>query len=141
MCTKLATFLRKLARLQVVPEKELKMGDGQYILLGVCILSCLTSIHGYFVAIDAHAEECFHDKVTSGTKMALTFEVAEGGFLDIDVKVGNTIMTINKSRIFLFLRITVSSWLFYSGIQFMWICICIINNNRPYALTSSSRHL
>ncbi|XP_033626965.1 transmembrane emp24 domain-containing protein 2-like [Asterias rubens] len=63
------------------------MGDGQYILLGVCILSCLTSIHGYFVAIDAHAEECFHDKVTSGTKMALTFEVAEGGFLDIDVKI------------------------------------------------------
>ncbi|XP_002737711.1 transmembrane emp24 domain-containing protein 2-like isoform X2 [Saccoglossus kowalevskii] len=42
---------------------------------------------GYFMAIDAHADECFHDKVTSGTKMGLTFEVAEGGFLDIDVKI------------------------------------------------------
>ena len=41
----------------------------------------------YFINIDAHAEECFFDKVTSGTKMSLMFEVAEGGFLDIDVKV------------------------------------------------------
>ncbi len=37
--------------------------------------------------MDAHAEECFFDKVTKGTKMGLTFEVAEGGFLDIDVKI------------------------------------------------------
>ena len=37
--------------------------------------------------IDAHADECFFDKVTSGTKMSLMFEVAEGGFLDIDVQV------------------------------------------------------
>ncbi|EDO31547.1 predicted protein [Nematostella vectensis] len=41
----------------------------------------------YFITIDAHGEECFHDKVTSGTKMGLIFEVAEGGFLDIDVKI------------------------------------------------------
>ena len=26
-------------------------------------------------------------KVTAGTKMSLMFEVAEGGFLDIDVKI------------------------------------------------------
>ena len=44
--------------------------------------------HGYFISIDAHAEECFFDKITSGTKLSLMFEVAEGGFLDIDVKVG-----------------------------------------------------
>ena len=41
----------------------------------------------YFISIDAHAEECFFEKVTSGTKMSLMFEVAEGGFLDIDIKV------------------------------------------------------
>lgn len=43
---------------------------------------------GYFVNVDAHAEECFFDRVSSGMKMSLTFEVVEGGFLDIDVKVG-----------------------------------------------------
>lgn len=48
----------------------------------------LGSIDCYFISIDAHAEECYFDKVTSGTKMSLMFEVAEGGFLDIDVKVG-----------------------------------------------------
>lgn len=42
---------------------------------------------GYFVNIDAHAEECFFDKMASDTKMGLTLEVAKGGFLDIDVKI------------------------------------------------------
>ena len=37
--------------------------------------------------MDAHAEECFFDKVKMGTKMGLMFEVAEGGFLDIDVRI------------------------------------------------------
>jgi len=46
-----------------------------------------SEVSGYFIHIDAHSEECFFDRVTSGTKMSLMFEVAEGGFLDIDIKV------------------------------------------------------
>lgn len=58
------------------------------IAIGVLIsMISLKSIDCYFINIDAHAEECFFDKVTSGTKMSLMFEVAEGGFLDIDVKI------------------------------------------------------
>ena len=53
----------------------------------IALLCYLKNIEAYFINIDAHAEECFFDKVTSGTKMSLMFEVAEGGFLDIDVKV------------------------------------------------------
>jgi len=52
----------------------------------MCLL-CIRNVAGYFIHIDAHAEECFFDRVTSGTKLSLMFEVAEGGFLDIDVKV------------------------------------------------------
>ncbi|XP_068247029.1 transmembrane emp24 domain-containing protein 2 [Palaemon carinicauda] len=59
------------------------------------LLSCFNCIHGYFVTVDAHAEECFFEKATTGTKLGLAFEVAEGGFLDIDIKIlspdGNTI--------------------------------------------------
>lgn len=44
----------------------------------------------YFVNVDAHAVECFFDKVTAGMKMSLMFEVVEGGFLDIDVEVQAT---------------------------------------------------
>lgn len=51
------------------------------------LVLCLASAEAYFISVDAHAEECFFDKVTTGTKMSLMFEVAEGGFLDIDVKV------------------------------------------------------
>ena len=42
---------------------------------------------GYFITVEAYDEHCFYDKVTSGTKMGLLFEVAEGGFRDIDVTV------------------------------------------------------
>ena len=44
---------------------------------------------GYFITVEAYDEHCFYDKVTSGTKMGLLFEVAEGGFRDIDVTVSN----------------------------------------------------
>ncbi|CAD5120812.1 DgyrCDS9370 [Dimorphilus gyrociliatus] len=56
------------------------------ITLFLLVLS-LASANAYFISVDAHAEECFFDKVTTGTKMSLMFEVAEGGFLDIDVKI------------------------------------------------------
>lgn len=65
--------------------------------LGFFVLLISTYINvsvSYFINIDAHGEECFHDKVSAGTRMALMFEVADGGFLDIDVKVNtSTIFT------------------------------------------------
>jgi len=53
----------------------------------VLLTGLLHAGHAYFVTVDAHAEECFFDKVKAGTKMGLIFEVADGGFLDIDVKI------------------------------------------------------
>lgn len=57
--------------------------------LGTCVflVASIVSVRCYFITVDAHAEECFFDKVEFGTKMGLTFEIAEGGFLDIDVKI------------------------------------------------------
>lgn len=46
-----------------------------------------STTQAYFITVDAYEEQCFYDKVTSGTKMGLLFEVAEGGFRDIDVTV------------------------------------------------------
>lgn len=50
-------------------------------------VAVISYCEAYFVTVDANAEECFFDRVSSGTRMTLLFEVAEGGFLDIDVKV------------------------------------------------------
>ncbi|CAJ0941242.1 unnamed protein product, partial [Mesorhabditis belari] len=51
------------------------------------ILLCIYVTDAYFIHIDANEQLCFFERVTSGTKMGLMFEVAEGGFLDIDVKI------------------------------------------------------
>jgi len=57
-------------------------------LVSLVFLYCLINFgQAYFITVDAHAEECFYEKTTTGTKLGLTFEVAEGGFLDIDVSV------------------------------------------------------
>lgn len=54
----------------------------------ILVLSLLPLLgHSYFISVDADEEQCFFERVSSGTKMGVTFEVAEGGFLDIDVKV------------------------------------------------------
>ncbi|XP_026740524.1 transmembrane emp24 domain-containing protein 2 [Trichoplusia ni] len=49
--------------------------------------SLLNTAHSYTITVDAHAEECFFENVEADTKMGLTFEIAEGGFLDIDVTI------------------------------------------------------
>ena len=63
----------------------------KFLLSSLAFFSTYGHSLGYFITIDAHGEECFHDTVNSGTKMGLIFEVAEGGFLDIDVKVSAVI--------------------------------------------------
>jgi len=70
----------------------------------LALLSIARLSKAYFLTIDAHAEECFFDRVTTGTKMGLTFEVIEGGFLDIDVVITgklivNTISQSNSSML------------------------------------------
>ncbi|XP_063066825.1 transmembrane emp24 domain-containing protein 2-like [Engraulis encrasicolus] len=55
--------------------------------LFILVALCCATASGYFVSIDAHAEECFYERANLGTKMSLMFEVAEGGFLDIDVEI------------------------------------------------------
>ncbi|XP_037684950.1 transmembrane emp24 domain-containing protein 2-like [Choloepus didactylus] len=57
------------------------------VLLVVLLTVLLAAASGCFVSIDAHAEDCFFERVTSGTKMGFIFEVAEGGFLDIEAEI------------------------------------------------------
>uniref|UniRef100_T1IXE4 GOLD domain-containing protein n=1 Tax=Strigamia maritima TaxID=126957 RepID=T1IXE4_STRMM len=58
------------------------------IILRFFTFLCLFSYtHAYFITVDAHSEECFFDRVTSGSNMGFMFEVAEGGFLDIDFRI------------------------------------------------------
>jgi hypothetical protein len=69
--------------------------------LSLILLLSLKSTLGYYVIVDAHSDECFFEKLTSGTKLLLTYEVIEGGFLDIDVKV-KVSFSISSNRLVTF---------------------------------------
>ena len=56
-------------------------------VLSLALCAIFIQSQAYFIAIDANEEKCFFERVNTGTKLGLMFEVAEGGFLDIDVKV------------------------------------------------------
>lgn len=51
------------------------------------IFVLINKSYQYFITIDAHSEECYFDRAVAGVKLGLMFEVVEGGFLDIDVKI------------------------------------------------------
>lgn len=51
----------------------------------VLLLAPITLTNAYITTLDAHAEECFFERAVAGTKLGFTFQVVEGGFLDIDV--------------------------------------------------------
>ncbi|XP_030569666.1 transmembrane emp24 domain-containing protein 2 [Drosophila novamexicana] len=58
------------------------------LLLTLCGLILLsTAGQAFIVSVDAHNEECFFENVEGGTKFGVTFEVIEGGFLDVDIKI------------------------------------------------------
>ena len=72
------------------PELLLKM----YLLPSILfvISTLVAKSTQYFITVDAHSEECFFDRVLAGSRLGLIFEVIEGGFLDIDVKVCKNIL-------------------------------------------------
>ncbi|XP_050353238.1 transmembrane emp24 domain-containing protein 2 [Nymphalis io] len=56
-------------------------------LMSTILTTLFSHTNCYTITVDAHAEECFFENVEADTKMGLSFEIAEGGFLDIDVKI------------------------------------------------------
>eukprot|EP01137_Pigoraptor_chileana_P011589 Opistho-2@62701 len=83
-------------------------------------LACVGTANAFQIVVDAHAEECFFDVIKKGTKMALAFQVSDGGFLDIDVKVG-ACNTLHQPAI----RINCVCW----ECEVMWVvkCTCTAN--------------
>lgn len=56
-------------------------------LLILSFTSLLQHANAYIITLDALTEECFHETAISGTKLGFTFEVMEGGFLDIGISI------------------------------------------------------
>ncbi|CAG9791430.1 unnamed protein product [Diatraea saccharalis] len=65
----------------------MKFTSNSLWLATTVIVSLLNTANSYTITVDAHAEECFFENVEADTKMGLKFEIAEGGFLDIDVTI------------------------------------------------------
>lgn len=57
-------------------------------LISILILSNLVQdFYCHLLTIDPHQEECFHERLQKGTKIKFTFEVLDGGSLDIDLTI------------------------------------------------------
>lgn len=69
---------------------------GAAVLLGAVV----RPVTGFGIRIDAHEEECFFDNIAVGTKVGVSFQVAEGGFLDIDVMVSMPSQCIHPTVVF-----------------------------------------
>eukprot|EP00730_Choanoeca_flexa_P007703 TRINITY_DN12378_c0_g1_i13.p4 TRINITY_DN12378_c0_g1~~TRINITY_DN12378_c0_g1_i13.p4 ORF type:complete len:188 (+),score=13.08 TRINITY_DN12378_c0_g1_i13:4779-5342(+) len=59
----------------------------QALLVALSSAALLVLANGFAINVDAHEKECFFDDIKAGTKMGLMFQVADGGFLDIDVSI------------------------------------------------------
>lgn len=57
------------------------------VFVSICLAMLIKQSAAYITTLDAHSEECFFEKAIAGTKLGFTFEVIEGGFLDIDVTI------------------------------------------------------
>lgn len=55
------------------------------LLWSVCY--SIQTIDCHLITIDPHQEECFHEKLQKGTKIKFTFEVLDGGSLDVDLTI------------------------------------------------------
>lgn len=57
------------------------------IYISIILAITIREADAYITTLDAHTEECFFEKAIASTKLGFTFEVIEGGFLDIDVTI------------------------------------------------------
>lgn len=62
--------------------------DNKWKLI-LAVLHCFTikNCSCYIITIDVASKECFHEKLTEGEKLGISFNVIDGGFLDIDFEV------------------------------------------------------
>ena len=51
------------------------------------IISCIHVVQSHIITLDPHQEECFHERLTKGTKVKFYFEVIDGGSLDIELSI------------------------------------------------------
>lgn len=57
------------------------------LLVACAILSVFQVTNCHLITIEPHQEECFHETLKKGTKIKFTFEVLDGGSLDIDLTI------------------------------------------------------
>ena len=113
-----------LKKILVFSQKKMsKQGQNLLILFLTC-LNFIRYTHSYYITVsflsqtvkskcnlnlfsrffvnskvDARDEQCFFDKVKTGTKLGLIFEVVEGGALDIDVRIEGKIIFSSNCQI------------------------------------------
>uniref|UniRef100_A0A0K0DXG2 GOLD domain-containing protein n=1 Tax=Strongyloides stercoralis TaxID=6248 RepID=A0A0K0DXG2_STRER len=58
-----------------------------FLFLTILLFFICLPISGYYLQLDSHEEQCFFEKLREKSHIGIIFEVANGGFLDIDYKI------------------------------------------------------
>lgn len=59
----------------------------KHILLIISLLLIISICESFTFTLRANKEECFYEDVLAGTPITVMFQVASGGYLDVDVYV------------------------------------------------------
>lgn len=57
------------------------------ISLSIVLLLAINLIHCHLIILEPNHEECFHERLKKDTKIKFSFEVLDGGSLDIDLTI------------------------------------------------------
>lgn len=57
------------------------------LIIATCIANLFQLAHCHLITLDAHEELCYHERLQKETKILFSFEVLDGGSLDIDLTV------------------------------------------------------
>ncbi|CEF65353.1 Transmembrane emp24 domain trafficking protein 2 [Strongyloides ratti] len=71
-----------------------------YLFITTLFFLIFSHSNGYYLYLDIHEEQCYFEKLKENSHIGVIFEVADGGFLDIDYKIvdPNNVTIINGEQ-------------------------------------------
>jgi hypothetical protein len=75
----------------IVRKKMITAGFSLFLILSACFILSTHAYSAFIIRLEAHEQVCYWEKLTKHQRLDLSFQVADGGNLDIDFWVVSTL--------------------------------------------------